>query len=225
MTLKTIRQCFAPALLAAAMAPLSLSAIAAPNDATQNDWREGHQQRYSEHRQALFERAGIDAATRQALEDAQTAHRDTINALRKEHRELMDELISDEQRQALKNARQEIRQEMRDEHRQAVQLRIEEQLDEWELSTEEKQALSDIRESFQADMQDLKDRRFDSRDERRKAWQNLRQDHHDAIAEILSEEQIQELRSHMRGAIGSQRSRHGSYHQKHHHGQEQHRGF
>lgn len=201
MKSRTLCQWFAPALLAAAIAPLSLGAFAAPGDAGNNGkhkgWSEGHQQRQSEHHQALFERAGIDEETRQALEAARQEHRDAIKELREEYRELMSELIDDDQRQALNDARQKMRQEMRNERRQAMQQRMEEQLEEWAISEEQQQALSDIRASFYADMQDLKDSEFDSRSERREAWQNLRQEHYAAMAEILSEEQIEELRSGM----------------------------
>lgn len=220
MKSQTIRQWLAPALLAAAIAPLSLGAFAAPGDGNQKGWSEAHQQRQSEHRQALFERAGIDEQTRQALEDARKEHREAVKALRKEHRELMSELISDEQRQALNDARQEMRQEMRDERRQAMQLRMEEQFAEWELSEEQQQALSDIRESFYADMQALKNSEFDSRNERREAWQNMRQEHYDAMTEILSEEQIQELRSGMYQGMRNKMGSEGY----HHHGRGKHGG-
>lgn len=223
MSPHTIRQWFAPALLAAAIAPLSLSVLAAPGDGhgKQEGWSETHQQRYSEHRQALLERAGIDEETRQALDDVRQAHRAAIKELREEHREQMSELLNDDQRQALSDARQEMRQERRDERRQAIQQRMEEQFEAWELSEEKQQALSDIRESFYADMQDLKTSEFNSRHERREAWQNLRQEYHDAIAEILSEAQIQELRSTIYQGMHNRMSS-GGYN---HHGRGMHGGY
>lgn len=203
MKARTIRQWFAPALLAAAIAPLSLGAIAAPEDGDRQGWSDAYQQRQIEQRQALFERAGIDEQTRQALEDAREEHREAMMELREEHRERMNAMLDDDQRQALNEARQEMRNERFEDMRQ----RMNERFDAWGISAEQRQALSDSRESFYAEMQDLKDRKFDSPSERRAAWQNLRQEHYDAMTEILSAEQLQELRetmrSGMRGGMGS----------------------
>lgn len=193
-----------PALLAATLAPLSLSAIATPHggkahhDYAGHEWSEGHHPHYEERRQALYERAGIDEQTRQALEDARAEHREAQQALREEHRQRMDELLDEEQREALEKARREMRDEMREtqraERRAAMEERLTALVDSWELSEEKRQALRETRETLYTDMQALRERDFDTREARREAWQALRKEHHAALAEILTEEQIAEMR-------------------------------
>lgn len=195
------RKLLRPVLLAAIIAPLTLSAIAAPHDDEAHHGGEGqawsekhHPQWHAERRQALYERAGIDEQTRQALETARAEHLEALKALREEHRQRMDELLDDDQREALEKARREIREAQRAERREAMQERLAALVDSWELSDEKREALRETRESLYADMQALRERDFDSREARREAWQALREEHHAALAEILTEEQITEMR-------------------------------
>lgn len=196
MTRSFIRTLLTPALLAVAIAPLALSASAAPGgEGKQQGWSEEHRQQHEQRRQALFERAGIDEETRQALEEARSEHYEAVRELREEHRQRVDEILGEGQREALEAARQEIREEQRAEHREAMQQRLTELVDSWELSDEEREALREAREAIYADMQALRERDFDSRQERHEAMRELREEHHEALAEILSDEQIEEMRS------------------------------
>ncbi|MDN6298477.1 MAG: hypothetical protein L0J54_10730 [Halomonas sp.] len=103
----------APLLLAAALIPLAFSAHAAP-DATQGDTAAaGHTQgkmpaalkaRMEERRQAVYEEAGIDKATQKELNAAQKEHYEAMHKLRQEHRERMQDILTEEQQQSLNQA-------------------------------------------------------------------------------------------------------------------------
>ncbi|MBB3189496.1 hypothetical protein [Halomonas cerina] len=175
-------------LLAGLATPLSLTAGASPSD--------GHDRgpQTAPHLQALYDRAGLDAETREALNEARAEHQEALKALREEHRQRMDELLDDDQREALEKARREMREAQRAERREAMQERLAALVDSWELSEEKRQALRETRETLYTDMQTLREREFDSREARHEAWQALREEHHAALAEILTEEQIAEMR-------------------------------
>lgn len=83
------------------------------------------------------------------------------------------------------------------EHRQAMQERLTTLVDGWELSDAEREALTEVRESMYRDMRELHDQDFDSRDERREAYRALRDEHRAALAEILDEQQLEELKAAM----------------------------
>ncbi|WP_444676986.1 hypothetical protein [Halomonas sp. E19] len=104
------RKMFMPALLALAIAPLSLTATAQPAQG-ENGWNEQRQERFQERRQALFDRAGLDEETRSALEEAHGEHMQALRELHEQHRERMDEILDEEQRTALREAKREMRQE------------------------------------------------------------------------------------------------------------------
>lgn len=205
------RKLLMPALLAMAIAPLSLAALAAPSD-SDNRWHEQRQERFEEHRQALFERAGIDTETRSALEEARDEHKQALRELHTQHRERMDEILDEEQRDALREAKQEMRQERHAEYRaergQNMQQRFTELVDSWGLSDAERSELTELRESLYADMQELREQSFDSREERREAWQALRDEHQEALGELLSEDQLEELRDAMRNAFHKGHGKH-----------------
>ncbi|MCE0734328.1 hypothetical protein LWH48_16305 [Halomonas sp. G15] len=211
MQTRLSRRILAPALLAMAIAPLALTATAAPGDAERAEqrqqWQEARAERYAEKRAALFERAGLDAETREALENAHREHRQAMAELREEHRDRIDELLSDDQQAALDEARREMREEYRTQKRQshakALQQRMTEMVDGWDLSEEEREALGELRRAHYADMAELRNRDFDSRQERREAYQALRDEHQAALAELLSEEQIEEMQQAVRKAYGS----------------------
>lgn len=201
------RRLLMPALLAVAVAPLALTATAFPDKA--GDWSEERQERMEEHREALFERAGIDEATREALAEARDEHHQALRELHEQHRERLGAILDEQQREALQVARRELREEYRAERREARQQRLTELVDGWGLSDAERAQLTEVRESFYAGMRALRDREFDSRKDRRDAWQALREEHHAALGELLSDEQIAELKAAM-----APRGRHG--HGRHH---------
>lgn len=213
MQTRLSRRILAPALLAMATAPLALQATAAPGDGeraeNRQQWQEARAERHAEKRAALFERADLDTETREALENAYREHREAMTDLREEHRERIDELLSDDQQAALDEARRELREEYRSERRQqragALQQRMTEMVDGWDLSDEERKALSELRQAHYADMAELRGRDFDSREERREAYQALRDEHQEALNELLSEEQIEEMRQVARQAYGKAR--------------------
>ncbi|WP_445158294.1 hypothetical protein [Halomonas sp. E14] len=197
------RKLFMPALLALAIAPLSLTATAQPAQGA-NGWNEQRHERFQERRQALFERAGLDEETRSALEEAHSEHMQALRELHEQHRERMDEILDEEQREALRDAKREMRQEHMQSKRggQAaggMQARLTALVDSWDLSDEERERLTELRESLYADMQELRGQSFDSREERREAWQALRDEHHEALSELLTDEQIAEMREVMQG--------------------------
>ncbi|QFT83999.1 hypothetical protein FIU88_03320 [Halomonas sp. THAF12] len=189
------RTLFAPALLAAAIAPLAFTANAGQGGPHGQPQPDGF---HAEQREALFDRAGIDAETRDELAEAEQEHREAMRELRHDYREQIDEILDDEQRAALDEARQEIHQEHRAERRDAIEARIDAVVDGWDLDGETRQSLDELRHAFMEDAQALKAQSFDSRDERRQAWKAMRDQHHDALAELLSEEQIGELEQAMR---------------------------
>ncbi len=188
------RKLFAPALLAAAIAPLAFSVSAAPGQGESH----GQSGFHAEQREALFERAGLDAETRDELAQAEQEHREAIRELRQAYRTQLDEILDDEQRAALDEARQEMRQEHRAEARAAIQARVDALIDGWDLDDETRRSLDALHRSFMDDTQALQARSFDSRDERRQAWKAMRDQHHDALAELLTAQQIAELEQAMR---------------------------
>jgi len=202
MTRSLTRTLLAPALLVVAMAPLALFAGAAPQEGGQHGDSEEHRQQHEQRRRALFERAGIDAETREALEAARREYREALRDLREAHRQRLDEILGDEQREALATARralyeeqrQEWRDERRKEHREAMQQRLAALVDSWELSNPEREALREAREAIYADMQALRSREFDSPQARREAMRELRESHQEALGRILSDEQLAEMR-------------------------------
>ncbi|MBZ0329451.1 hypothetical protein KZO25_03875 [Halomonas sp. ANAO-440] len=179
-----------PALLAVAIAPLSLAATAGQGD---KGW--------NEQRQALFERAGLDEETRAALEEAHDEHRQALRELHQQHRERMDEILDEDEREALREAKREMRQEHHGERqgygRQGFPQRLSTLVDSWDLSDEEREELTELRQSLYADMRELREQSFDSREERREAWQALRDEHQEALGEVLSEEQIEAMKAMM----------------------------
>jgi|AntRauTorcE11898_2_1112593.scaffolds.fasta_scaffold07856_2 membrane-associated HD superfamily phosphohydrolase len=193
MTIPFSRKLLMPALLAIAIAPLSPSAIA-DQHGEGHKAPGGHQSHHQQMRQALYERAGIDEATREALKQAYEEHHQALEDLHREHRERMDELLDDEQREALEAARREMRDEWREQRHAAMQERFESIVDGWNLSEEDREALRKTREALYADMQALREQDFETREERREAWQTVRNSHYDALSELLTDEQIDELK-------------------------------
>ncbi|UYG06954.1 hypothetical protein [Halomonas sp. M4R1S46] len=203
------RKLFAPALLAAAIAPLALSASAAPDEGGH------HREHRAEQREALFERAGLDAETRDALAEARAEHHQALQELQAEHRERLEEILDDDQRAALEQAKREMRQEWRAEQRQARETRLEALFDEWQLDEATRETLREQRAAFHAEAQALHDQTFDSREDRRAAWQALRADYRETLAEHLDEEQLSRLREAMRPDHKGPGSHHGGERPRH----------
>nr|WP_298059765.1 hypothetical protein [uncultured Halomonas sp.] len=114
----SIRQLFAPALLAIAIAPLALTA-----QAYSHGDREGRgadfermEERMEEHRQAVYDRADISEEKQAELNAAHAEHREAMRALREEHRERVADILSDEEQEALRNAMREAHEEYRGKH-------------------------------------------------------------------------------------------------------------
>ncbi len=82
-----------------------------------------------------------------------------------------------------------------EQRRETLQQRLTELVDSWELSEADREALRDARKAVYADMQALREGDVGSRQERREALRELREEHHEALAEILSDEQIEEMRT------------------------------
>ncbi|APX94059.1 hypothetical protein BWR19_14570 [Halomonas sp. 1513] len=210
----TVRKTLMPALLALAIAPLSLAVSAADHgDASAKGER--YQQKHVERLDAMQERLGFGDDTRAELEAAHAelhdAHRDlkdqdfasrderrdAYHELHEQHRAALDEILTDEQREELRSAMREKMQERRAEYREAMQERLTTLVDGWELSDAEREALTEVRQGMYRDMRELRSQAFDSRDERREAYRALRDEHRAALAEILDEQQLEELKATM----------------------------
>ncbi len=224
MTMSFTRKLLMPALLAVAIAPMSLTVLAGQHgEGHRKHGHENHGHPHAHHqemRQALYERAGIDEATREALKQAHEEHYQAMEDLHREHRERMDELLDDEQRAALEAARRDMRDEWREERHAAMQARFESIVDGWDLSEEDRETLRKTREALYADMQALREQDFETREERREAWQTVRNSHYDALSELLTDDQIAELKQAARPHGGNwhghhedgQQGQHGKQH-------------
>lgn len=216
------RKLLLPALLAVAIAPLSLAATAGLHgEGRHQGWEQYREQREAQ-RQALFERAGLDETTREALEEAHGEHHQAMRELHQQHRERVDGILDEEQREALAEARREMREEQRSEwhesRRAAMQERLETLVDGWELSDEEREALRETRESIYADLEELRSRDFDSREERREAMREMRATHQASLAELLSDEQLEELKDAMKPRGDKAHGKRHSHYHRHHGG-------
>ncbi|PAU78165.1 hypothetical protein [Halomonas salipaludis] len=227
----SLRKTLMPALLALAIAPLSLAVSAADHgdDAAQG---ERYQHKHAAHLDAMQQRLGFDDDTRAELQaahaemrdahrdlkgqdfDSRDERRDAYRELHEQHRAALDDILTDEQREELRSAMREKMQEHRAERREAMQERLTALVDGWELSDEERAALTETREALYSDMRELREQEFDSRDERREAYQALRDEHHAALTELLDEQQLEELKAAMQPK--------GSKHGHRHHGKRGH---
>ncbi|GED21137.1 hypothetical protein [Halomonas halmophila] len=185
MTLSLTRKLLMPALLASLIAPLSLAASAAPDQR-------------SDVKQELFERAGIDQKTRDALKQARQDYRESMMELRTEHREKVDKILGEDGQAALEKAKQEMREERRAELEKAREKRIHSLYDKWGLSDDTRETLDQQRGQFRSDAEALKDKEFESSEARREAWKELITTQRDALSEHLDEEQMKALGEAMR---------------------------
>lgn len=114
----SIRQLFAPALLALAIAPLALTAHAdnhGDHEGRGAD-RERMEERMEERRQEVYQRADISEDKQAELSEAHAEHREAMNALREEHKERVDEILSEEEQEALRSAMRDAHEEYRGKH-------------------------------------------------------------------------------------------------------------
>ncbi|SHK28561.1 hypothetical protein [Halomonas caseinilytica] len=192
MTTSLSRKLLMPAVLAALVAPLSLAAHAAPDHAPHpGDHRD-------DIRQEVFERAGIDQQTRDELKEAREAYHQSMDELRTEHRQQVDEILGDDGKAALEKAKQQMREEHHAERQQAREARVKALFDEWELSDATRDALAKQHDEFRTQAKALKAQEFEGPEERREAWKDLFQSHHEALSEYLNDEQMKALGNAMR---------------------------
>lgn len=84
--------------------------------------------------------------------------------------------------------------EQRSPRQETMQQRLVALVDSWGLSDKEREALREARQKSYADRQALREHDVDSPQARREAMRELREGHQEALADILSEEQIEEMR-------------------------------
>lgn len=108
----SLRQLFAPALLAVALMPLAFSANASHHSSAGID-REAMQERMEEYRQEAYQRAGLSEEQQTALNEAHAEHRDAMLSLREEHQAQVAEILTEEEQQALRDAMREMHDERR----------------------------------------------------------------------------------------------------------------
>ncbi|WP_332459872.1 MULTISPECIES: hypothetical protein [unclassified Halomonas] len=108
----SLRQLFAPALLAVALMPLAFSANASHHSSAGID-REAMQERMEEYRQEAYQRAGLSEEQQTALNEARAEHRDAMLSLREEHQAQVAEILTEEEQQALRDAMREMHDERR----------------------------------------------------------------------------------------------------------------
>lgn len=193
------RKLLVSTLLAGLITPLSLAAGAAeagyaPEPSPARD------------HQALYDRAGLDAETREALEAARAAHHQALA----EHRQRLDAILDDDQRAALASARRARHEAHRAAWREARQARLEALFDEWRLDTATRTALDEAQADFREQARALRERDFESREVRRAAWQALRESHREALAAHLDDARLAQLRQAMRPAHRGHGPHHGS---------------
>lgn len=107
----------APVLLAAALIPMAFAAHAAPDtkqggasatEHAKSDMPAALKARMEERREAVYEEAGIDESTQKELNAAQKEHYEAMHKLREEHRERMQDILTEEQQQSLNKAMREM---------------------------------------------------------------------------------------------------------------------
>ncbi|HBS83953.1 hypothetical protein NDQ72_15890 [Halomonas sp. KG2] len=113
----SLRQLFAPALLAVALMPLAFSANADHHNSADID-REAMQERMEEYRQEAYQRAGLSEEQQTALNEAHAEHRDAMLSLREEHQAQVAEILTEEEQQTLRDAMREMHAEKHSERRQ-----------------------------------------------------------------------------------------------------------
>lgn len=110
----SLRQLFAPALLAVALMPLAFTAQAGHHEGRGYD-REQMAERMEERRQEVYQRAELSEEQQDALNEAHADHREAVKALQEEYHARIAEILTEEERQAVSEAMREVHAEQRSE--------------------------------------------------------------------------------------------------------------
>lgn len=196
-------------LLSAAVIPLASAAPDAHPDAAEHG-KPRFAEKIAEHRaerlDALFDSWGLDDASRDAFKQAQQEYREQRQALRQGHRERIGEILDQDQIEALQAMMRPVhsspgkhrsKQHGPGEQGMHADERIDALFTSWELSDDERATLASAHEQFMTQARELHDQQFDSRDTRRDAWKSLRDEHRQALNEVLSDEQVTVLEHFM----------------------------
>ncbi|MBR2514253.1 MAG: hypothetical protein IKE45_09545 [Halomonas sp.] len=111
----TLRQLFAPALLAVALTPLAFTAQAGHHEGHEGRGydREQMVERMEERHQEVFQRAELSEEQQEALNEAHAEHREALKALHEEHHARVAGILSEEEQQAVREAMREVHEEYR----------------------------------------------------------------------------------------------------------------
>lgn len=140
--------------------------------------------------QAMMATLDLTAAQRNAMQETRQRFRKEHQALREQEREAIDDILTEEQRASLMQAREQHQGAGRHDQRQMrQQARLDALLDSWSLSDEDRATLKDARQTLMDKMRGLHDEAFDNREDKRAAVENLRQDYQAALADVLNEAQ------------------------------------
>ncbi|TDX32874.1 hypothetical protein DFO67_101168 [Modicisalibacter xianhensis] len=197
-------------LLAALLSAGSINlASAAPGEAPPAPEVEPHMaQPFGPHDrvEVLFDSWNLDDSQRAAFEQAQQAYRDQRQALREQHEQRLADIFEEDQLKALRAMQRPgpgfdhgpgfghgkpkhhnhgpVKQ-----HKRIGNL-IDALYTSWGLNDEQRAELNDAREQFMSEAKALRDQTFDSRDAKRDAFQALRKKHHQAMSDVLNDEQM-----------------------------------
>lgn len=160
--------------------------------------------------QAIMATLDLTDAQRNALHETRQGFRQEHQALREQERKAIDDILTEEQRASLMQAREQHQGAARHDQRQMrQQARLDALLDSWSLSDEDRATLKDARQTLMEKMRALHDKTFDSREEKRAAVENLRQDYQAALDDVLNEAQRHAL-------VVLMMPQHGSHPRGHH---------
>ncbi|MEC4768314.1 hypothetical protein LPL18_013340 [Halomonas sp. CUBES01] len=113
----SLRQLIASGLLATALLPLAVTAQAGNHgDEHHAPDRERMEERMQEHRQDVYERAGLSDEKQQALNEAHDTFREEMTDVREAHRARMADILDEDEQQALRDAMHEAREAYREGH-------------------------------------------------------------------------------------------------------------
>lgn len=113
------RSLFAPTLLALALLPFAATASADHHGGKageRGNMPEQMQERMEERRQAVYEQAGISEEKQTQLNEARESHYNAMRELREEHYGRMQDILTEEERTALKEAMRDMHKEYRNKH-------------------------------------------------------------------------------------------------------------
>lgn len=200
MSFITPRKFWMPTLLALAIAPLSFIATAAPGDEKSqgNDAHKPHEQRF----EAMADQWDLSEEERNALHDARQDYRDQREALREDYRQTMIDILGEERVDEMHDHKRDIHEKRHKAHRDFMQQRLDALYDSWELSEDDRQALDDAHEAMRERARELHDQAFDNREDKHDAWLAIRDEHRDALADVLNDTQLEALKVIMKPPHG-----------------------